>query len=300
MSRNILIIIILIIVMGISVGAFVFMNMDKEDDSITEIKQELVETDDLITDLETEKKLKLEEEAEDAEEEIVEAEDAEEEVVIEDEAEKPEQIKTLKQIVYGFLGAPYERGPLGEGDNEKLYRTDAFDCTTLVLVTASKFNSNGTSPEEMMKKVNYYPAGTVSYENRLHFSTYRNKVSPFFKDITSDVGGQKTKEKTVILNKERDKEGRLIDIDWQEEIRIKYIVKKDVPGIISYLPLEVGVAFIVDGDEKIGLDVRHEGFVFDREKLVHASSSRGEVFEENFLDFLEKSNYSAVLFFKII
>ncbi len=218
----------------------------------------------------------------------------------EDEAEKSEQIKTLKQIVYGFLGTPYERGPLGEGDNEKIYRTDVFDCTTLVLVTASKLNSNGTSPEEMMEKANYYPAGEVSYENRLHFSTYRNKVSPFFRDITFDVGGERTKEKTVILNKERDKEGRLIDIDWEEEIKLKYIEKEDIFEIISHLPLEVGVAFIVDGDEKIGLDVKHEGFVFDREKLVHASSNRGEVFEENFLDFLEKSNYSGVLFFKII
>jgi hypothetical protein len=211
-----------------------------------------------------------------------------------------EQAKTLKQIVYGFLGAPYELGPLGEGEDERIYRTDVFDCTTLVLVNASKFNSNGASPEEMMTKANYYPAGEVSYENRLHFSTYRNKVSPLFEDITSDVGGERAKEKTVILNRERDKEGRLIEIDWEQEIKLAYIEKEDVPDIISRLPLEVGVAFIIEGDEEIGLDVRHEGFVFDREKLVHASSSRGEVFEEDFLDFLEKSNYSGVLFFKII
>ncbi len=280
MNKKILISVIIIIL----IIFFIVFFLRKEKETLNEndiiIQEEKIDTSEEVKDVE-ELEGKLKEE-------------------VEDEMEKFEQTKTLKQIVYGFLGVSYERGPLGEGKNEKIYRTDVFDCTTLVLVTASNFNSNGTSPEEMMKRVNYYPAGEVSYENRLHFSTYRNKVSPFFEDITFNVGGQRTKEKTVILNKERDKEGRLIDINWEKEIRIKYIEKEDVPEIISYLPLEVGVAFIVDGDEEMGLDVRHEGFVFDREKLVHASSSRGEVFEENFLDFLEKSNYSGVLFFKII
>jgi len=205
----------------------------------------------------------------------------------------------LKEIVYNFLGSPYKRGPLGEKENKEIYREDVFDCTTLILVSAAKVNSNGKTPKEVMKEVNYYPPGEVSYENRLHFSTYRNKVSPYFEDITQEIGKDKTKEKKVILNKKRE-EGRLIDINWEEEINLEYIRKEDLDKVISNLPSEVGVAFIKNGDEKIGLDVRHEGFVFEKENLIHASSIEGEVAEVDFLDFVENSNYDGVIFFKVI
>ncbi len=197
------------------------------------------------------------------------------------------------------MGSPYKRGPLGEKENKEIYREDVFDCTTLILVSAAKVNSNGKTPKEVMKEVNYYPPGEVSYENRLHFSTYRNKVSPYFEDITQEIGKDKTKEKKVILNKKRE-EGRLIDINWEEEINLEYIRKEDLDKVISNLPSEVGVAFIKNGDEKIGLDVRHEGFVFEKENLIHASSIEGEVAEVDFLDFVENSNYDGVIFFKVI
>jgi len=213
------------------------------------------------------------------------------------EEEDREEI-SLKQVVYGFLETPYKLGPLGEKEGEEIYRTDVFDCTTLVLVSVSNLHSNEISPEERMKEVNYYPPEEVSFENRLHFSTYRNKVSPFFEDITKKVGGDIAKEKDIVLNKERE-EGRIIDIDWEKKITLNYIEKEDVSQIIHRLPLEVGVAFMMEEDEKIGLDIRHEGFLFEKENFVHASRNKGKVVEENFLDFLEETNYFGVIFFKI-
>lgn len=213
--------------------------------------------------------------------------------------EEEEKEKELREIVEGFIGTPYERGPLGEGDDEKLYREDVFDCTTLVLVSVSKLHSNDLSPEEMIKKVNYFPPGEVSYETRLHFSTYRNKVSEFFEDITSGVAPELRTEREVLLNKKRDEEGRLIDIDWEEEIVIPYIKKEDVTEVIPDLPEEVGVAFLMDGDEEMGLDVRHEGFLFKGEELVHASLEEGEVVRVDFFEFLEESDYDGVNFFKV-
>ncbi len=220
--------------------------------------------------------------------------------VVEEKETKQDEEKTLKEIVYGFVGTPYELGPLGEKQGEEIYRTDVFDCTTLVLVSVSKLNSNKKSPQEMMEQVNYYPFGQVSYENRLHFSTYRNKVSPFFKDITLDVGKEKTQQKQVVLNKKNNEGERIIDIDWEKEITLNYIEKQDVPEISSNLPLEVGVAFIIDGDEEIGLDVRHEGFLFDRNNLIHSSNFEKEVVEVDFLNFIKESDYSGVVFFSII
>jgi len=152
-----------------------------------------------------------------------------------------------------------------------------------------------------MKQANYYPSDQVSYESRLHFSSYRNQVSPLFRDITEEMGKEKTETKQIVLNKDRGEEGRIIKIDWEKEITLKYVKKENVFQIIDRLPAEAGVAFMVDGDEKIGLDIRHEGFLFNGEKLVHASSNRGEVFEEDFLDFLEKNNhYTGIIFFEIV
>ncbi len=222
-----------------------------------------------------------------------------EKIEVPEEKTEEEKEEGLKEIVEGFLGIPYERGPLGERDDEELYREDVFDCTTLVLVSISRAHSNGLSPEEMIKRVNYFPAGEVSYENRLHFSTYRNKVVDFFEDITRDVAPDLYKEKRVNLNKKRDEKGRLIDIDWEEEIVIPYLRIEDVSQVISKLPDEVGVAFLIDGDEEIGLDIRHEGFLFEGEDFIHASLEKGEVAKENFLEFLKESGYDGVNFFKV-
>ncbi len=208
------------------------------------------------------------------------------------EVELKTDAEELKNIISGYLGTPYELGPLGEGPNESIYRDDVFDCTTLVLVSVSNLHSS--NPEEVIKEINYYPPGEVSYENRLHFSSYRNKVSDYFEDITAQAGGDFTKSKSILLNKED-----LIDIDWKKQINLDYVNKEDASKVIKNLPQVAGVMFIKDGDEEIGLDVRHEGFIIDNQELVHASSTFGEVRRENFLDYLESSDYDAVNFYKI-
>ncbi len=199
----------------------------------------------------------------------------------------------LSETVGNFLGTPYKLGPLGEKEDEEIYRTDVFDCTTLVLVSAAKFNFPD-DPEEGMKEIHYYPAGEVSYENRLHFSTYRNKISPYFEDITSEIGGEYTESKTVLLNKDE-----LIPIDWQEEITVDNIPIGNVKEIIDNLPPEAGVMFMRKGNQEIGLDINHEGFVFNGKNLVHASPNHGKVYKEDFVSYLENSDYDAVGFYKI-
>ncbi len=217
----------------------------------------------------------------------------EDQIFSQDEEIKEEvDYKRLREIITGFLGTPYSLGPLGEGDNELLYRTDVFDCTTLVLVTVSKLH--GDNPEEEIKNVNYYPPGEVSYETRLHFSTYRNKVNDYFKDITSYVGEGYVNEKKVTLNK-----NRLIDIDWEKDLVIDYINVKDVSKVVDNLPEVAGVMFMRDRNADIGLDINHEGFILDGEYLVHASPDHGEVYKENFNDYLQRVDNDAVSFYKI-
>ncbi len=213
--------------------------------------------------------------------------------VEEDIIEEEEEV-SLEEIVYSFLGSPYQGGPLGEGEGEKIYREDVFDCTTLVLISAANYNAKEVSPEEKMKDINYHPPGEVSYESRLHFSSYRNLVSPYFKDITREVGGENFREERVLLNGTR-----IIPIDWQEEIVISYIPKEKIHLVLENLPKEAGVGFIREGSFDIGLDINHEGFLFEGRRLVHASLEKGEVVEENFLDYLSKRDYKGVIFYKL-
>jgi hypothetical protein len=208
------------------------------------------------------------------------------------EVEVKTDLSELKKIITSYLGTPYRLGPLGEGVDKEIYRDDVFDCTTFVLVSVSNLHSD--NPQQMIKQINYYPPGEVSYQTRLHFSSYRNKVSDYFEDITAQVGGSYAKSKEILLNK-----GDLINIDWQKNINLKYIEKEDVGKVIQNLPRVAGVMFIKDGDQEIGLDVRHEGFILDNRDLIHASSTFGEVRRENFLDYLQKSSYDAVNFYKI-
>ncbi len=208
--------------------------------------------------------------------------------------------RTIEEIVYSFLDTPYKRGPLGENQGENIYRTDVFDCTSLVLTVAANYGDQSRRPEEIIKYANHYPPDRITYENRLHFSSYRNRVSPLFEDITAQIGGNQTVGKKIVLNKKSADGQRLIDIDWEQEIILPYIKISDLNQILPILPPVVGVAFIRAGDEAIGLDVRHEGFLIDGQKLIHASSFHGKVVDENFFDFLGRNNYQGVNFFRLV
>ena len=201
-----------------------------------------------------------------------------------------ENYDQAREIITGFIGTPYELGPLDEGEN--IYREDVFDCTTLVLTTVANLYSD--NPEEEIKNVNYHPPGEVGYETRLHFSTYRNKVNDYFTNITKEVGGDYVNQKQVVLNKDQ-----LIEIDWQEEITINEIRTQNVSEVVDNLPEVAGIMFMRDSNPNIGLDINHEGFVLDGEDLVHASPTHGQVYREDLLTYLENSDYDSVGFYKI-
>ncbi len=225
-------------------------------------------------------------------EEIIEEENGEEE----NEKEETVEEKTVKEIILNYLNYPYKRSPLNEEEGN-IYRNDVFDSTTLVLTVAADYHFP-EDPEEGMKKIHYFPPGEVSYENRLHFSSYRNKVSDYFTDITREIAGDYFDYKTILLNRRED-EDRLIDIDWEEEISLDFVKKEDISSVLINLPEVVGVMFLVRGDEKIGLDVRHEGFILNQTDFVHVSSAKEMVIMEDFKEFLDGSGFYAVNFFEI-
>ncbi len=217
---------------------------------------------------------------------------------------KEERLEVLSLL---RLGTPYELGCLGEGkgrDPDPIFRLDVTDCTVFVLTNIALLHAESArEAEALMASLNYYPPGEISYESRLHFTTYRNLVSPYFKDITREVGKEKTRKKTIVLNKKRDDGNRLIDIDFEEVIEVEYIPASFVSrDLFENLPLVVGIAFLKDGDEKIGLDVRHEGFLLSGEKLIHASSQKGKVVQEDFFEYFFNKNgpvFDGIILFKV-
>jgi hypothetical protein len=188
---------------------------------------------------------------------------------------------------------------LGEGEGERIYREDVFDCTTFVLTVAARINAIDSTPRETMTRIHYHPPGEVSYRNRLHFSSYRNKISPYFEDITEEVGGSAVKREDVLLNRDHPRRGRLIGMDWERELTLAYIPSKRVPQVLEDLPAVAGVGFVRREYFSLGLGVAHEGLVLNGSDLAHASSDRGEVVREDFLGYLGCHDYTGVLFFRI-
>ncbi len=202
----------------------------------------------------------------------------------------------LISIVDDFIGLPYIASPLNE---ETLYTEEGFNSTTLILSVVAKAHQE-KKPEEVIKKINYYPPEVVKFQNRNHFSSYRNKVSFYFNDITDSVGKEKTKTKNVILNKKNKNGKRIIDIEWEREIELKYIPIEFVSSVLPSIPSPSGVMFVQDGDEEIGLDVRGEGIIIENKDFVYSSSKEKSVVRVNFLEYIESTSFDGIIIYEFV
>ena len=209
----------------------------------------------------------------------------------------PNKAERLKALAILRIGTPYQLGCLGEEsgrDKDPIFRLDVTDCTAFVLTTVALLNSqNLDEAKEIMRFLNYRPDSEITFESRLHFTTDRNEASPYFRDITGEgICGCKLKTKKVTLNKIKADGKRLIDIDWEKEIVMKYIPNQYITKeLFDNLPKAIGIAFIKEGDEEIGLDIRHEGFLVDGELLFHATPTEGKVVEVDFFEYYFKPDH---------
>ncbi len=221
----------------------------------------------------------------------------------------PNQDERMKALVTLREDTPYRLGCLGEEsgrDQDPVFRIDVTDCTAFVLTTVALLHSHDLQEaRDMMRFLNYQPDQKISFGNRLHFTTDRNSVSPYFYDATEEMAGSdKIMQKQIILNKIQENGDRLININWQKETIIKYVPNKYITvDFFSQLPQVIGVAFVGNSDENIGLDVRHEGILIDGENLYHASSVKQKVVGENFFDYYFDANklprFNGILFFGV-
>jgi hypothetical protein len=127
-----------------------------------------------------------------------------------------------------FLGEPYIREALGEGeqgkyDRDPLYRFDGFDCTTYVeTVVALAHAQDISSFKDILVRIRYKD-GAVSFTSRNHFPEVdwvpNNEAAGFIREVTAEVAhdSQWATAQTVI-----NKRG------WFEKLPESYI---NVPGI---------------------------------------------------------------------
>ena len=222
----------------------------------------------------------------------------------------PKKEERLKVLAILRLNTPYQLGCLGEEsgrDQDPLFRLDVTDCTAFILTNTALLHSKDLEEaQEMMKSLNYRTDKDMTFGNRLHFTTDRNITSPYFSDVTEEIAGMDRVIKiNLVLNKIKEDGNRLIDINWEKEIVLKYIPNRYITkDLIDKLPKSVGMAFIRKGNAPIGLDIAHEGFLFDNQLFLHASLVEKKVVGINFWDYyFTEENYTprfdGVIFFEI-
>lgn len=190
--------------------------------------------------------------------------------------QSPEEIENLVVAASEKLkGRPYLAGNLGEGpngiyDQDPLYRLDVFDCTTFVetVVTNAYCNGARSSTEEMsacletvMQKIRYVD-DTVTFESRGHIAetdwVASNIRRGFFRDVTEQFGGSKTRYSHVITDKRGWFENRtLADIqtkDSETTKEMKLALLHQAGKNIS--PVQVSVPYL--GFDSLFLADSHE------------------------------------------
>lgn len=219
----------------------------------------------------------------------------------------------LRYWILSRIGTPYVLGHLGEAkypDQDPVFELGKADCTTFVLTSTALAQSTSLAQaRDRMESLNYRcKAGwcPITYENRLHFTEDRiNGGSMSYQDITKQIKAPQEAFETVKMVLNRKADGNpLLDLHWERAMTLTYIRTPYLDeNILKQLPPLVGVAFIRKSYFTNGLAASHEGFVLDRANLVHASSLRGKVAEENLLTYLrpkgQEARHDGVMFYRI-
>ncbi len=191
-----------------------------------------------------------------------------------------------------FLKTPYRGSTLiGSSERDEVFvlRLDGVDCFTFLdYVEALRRSTNFTEFERVLRQIRY-TNGEVTFLQRHHFfSAWGNTPFAPLRDVTSQVGGSKTRWVVKQLNQKGD--GTLY--------LAGYPVKKQV---IAFIPPETIDLSILDklhsGDyvgiysPLPGLDVSHTGIIIKKKGetfLRHASSKRwrNRVIDEKLLPYL--------------
>jgi hypothetical protein len=155
---------------------------------------------------------------------------------------------------------------------------------------AMRLSGSFSEFKENLKRIRYR-SGKVAFENRNHFFTdWAVSNSEFVKDITQEIGGQRTKSMIKTLNQKGNGTAFLKGIQPQNR-QINYIPSEAIDEHVMDMIRTGDYAGIYT--ETQGLDVSHVGIIIkDRGSvyLRHASSDRRyqRVIEQDLKDYISK------------
>ncbi len=195
-------------------------------------------------------------------------------------------------ISTAFLGTPYRANTLiGESNTAEVFvlRLDCVDCFTFLdNVEALRRSSNFSEFVENLHKVRYQN-GQIDFQTRNHFfSQWGNTPLAPLRDITSQIGGRKTRWVVKYLNQ---KEKGQVFLPG-------YPIEKQTVAFIPAEAIDESMLSRLHSGDYIGiycphsgLDVSHTGIVIKKGEtlfLRHASSKRWrkKVRDERLLPYL--------------
>lgn len=207
-----------------------------------------------------------------------------------------DKVKTLSterkivKISQHFLGIPYKKNSLIGSfiqQEQLVIDFEGVDCMTFIeYVEAMRMSDSYSSFVENLRYVRYFD-GIVDFKKRRHFFTDWNELKTV-KNVTEALNEQFL---TVVK-----------ELNFVEGIEPKH-------RVINYIPAEaIGkiTSKLKTGDycgfytSKEGLDVTHVGIIIldgDTLKLRHASSKKGYVLDEDFLQYSKQKE--GIIIFRV-
>lgn len=185
----------------------------------------------------------------------------------------------IAEISKSFLGIPYRKNSLIGSITEKeqfVVDFEGVDCMTFIeYVEAMRLSDSYISFVENLKHVRYFD-GVLDFKKRRHFFTDWNELKTV-KNVTDEITNGAVKVAVKNLNFIK---------GLQPKIRaINYIPAEAIENSISKLHTGDYCGFYTSRE---GLDVTHVGIIIMDGtvlKLRHASSIKGCVLDEDFLEY---------------
>jgi len=218
----------------------------------------------------------------------------------------------IKAINLWRVGTPYGIFKLGEEidpDPDPILRVDTSDCTVHVLTTLAFAQSDdwADSRNNMINihyKANENGKSIPTFKSRWHYTSDRILNHQQTVDITSLLVPEQYLETiTIELNRKEDG-SEFLDLGWSSVQNISFIPVKNVHHMNMEKLQEVcGVAFVKRSYFSSGIMIAHEGYLIDKERLIHASSVDGKTVNVPFLEYLSNngnSRFDGVMIYKIL
>jgi len=203
-----------------------------------------------------------------------------------------------------FVGAPYRRSPLGEGegiDPDARYREDAFDCLTLVeTAIALAHRSDRAQAARILDDIRYADGGPPSYERRLHLMEAQwipDLVRKgYLEEVTPELAGEALEWIEIALDPQRWKARTVLPaLRWLPELegvhRLPILPLDAARALAATLPAGLVIDVVREPREGTPTRITHTGLIVEREGVRyvrHAALRERRVIDEPLDAFLER------------